>query len=125
MSVDTAARDLAGRPLLVAFFDLRQRPSRHYLKKLAAKADALQAKGLTLVIVQAAPIEAEQLHALAAKLELPFALSVIAADPEKTRAAWGVKGLPGFILTDADHIVRAEDFGLNELDAKLAEIAGR
>ena len=124
LNVAAAGEDLAGKFVLVAFFDVRQRPSRHYLKKLAGKADALGEQGVALVVVQAAPLEAEQLDTLVAKLDLPFALGVVTDDGKKTRAAWGIKGLPAFILTDREHIVRADDFDLKGLDAKLAELAG-
>jgi len=41
------------------------------------------------------------------------------ADEKETIFAWGVKSLPWLILTDRKHIVRAEGFGLSELDEKL------
>ena len=124
LGVDPADLDLDGKPVLVAFFDVRQRPSRHYLKQLAGRYDALRAQGLALIAVQATPLEAEKFDPLVAKLALPFTLNVIAGEAEKTRAAWGVKGLPAFILTDPEHLVRADDFGFNELEAKLAEVIG-
>jgi hypothetical protein len=38
---------------------------------------------------------------------------------EKIRFAWGVKSLPWLILTDRQHVVRAEGFGLAGLDERL------
>ncbi len=47
---------------------------------------------------------------------------MIEGDEEKTRFTWGVKSLPWLILTNAEHIVHAEGFGLPELEAKVNEI---
>jgi hypothetical protein len=44
---------------------------------------------------------------------------MIQDEVEKTRFAWGVKSLPWLILTDQEHIVRAEGFSLSEFDKKI------
>jgi hypothetical protein len=44
---------------------------------------------------------------------------MIQDNEEKTRSAWGVKSLPWLILTDDEHVVRAEGFALTELDDKI------
>jgi len=46
---------------------------------------------------------------------------MIKSDEEKTRFKWGVKSLPWLILTDEEHIVRAEGFGIQELDERLKQ----
>ncbi len=51
-----------------------------------------------------------------------FLLDMAQGDGEKIRFAWGVKSLPWLILTDSQHVVSAEGFGLNELDGKIKEI---
>ena len=38
------------------------------------------------------------------------------------RFKWGVKSLSWLILTDREHIVRSEDFALNELTEKLEQV---
>ena len=38
---------------------------------------------------------------------------------EELRAKWGVRSLPWLVLTDREHIVRAEGFGVDEVDDKL------
>jgi len=123
LNVNVTAKDLEGKAVLVGFFDLRQRPSRHFLKKLAAKVAALEEQGLAVIVVHAAPIEADQLKAMLAKLGVDIPMGVIQDDAEKTRAAWAVQGLPWFILADTKHVVRADDFAFTELDAKLEAIA--
>jgi hypothetical protein len=46
---------------------------------------------------------------------------MVQADDEETPLAWGVKSLPWLILTDRDHLVTAEGFGLNELNDKIID----
>jgi hypothetical protein len=58
------------------------------------------------------------------KYNIPFAVGMIAGDEEKTRFEWRVKSLPWLILTDRKHIVRAEGFGLSELDEKIKQVSG-
>ncbi len=48
---------------------------------------------------------------------------MIEGDEEKIRFTWGVRSLPLLILTDKEHIVRAEGFMLSELEAKIGEVA--
>jgi hypothetical protein len=49
---------------------------------------------------------------------------MVQGDEEETRFAWGVRSLPWLILTDKEHVVRVEGFGLSELNGKLEDIAG-
>jgi hypothetical protein len=46
---------------------------------------------------------------------------MIQGEEEETRLAWGVRSLPWLILTDSEHIIRAEGFVLAELDARIEE----
>ena len=123
LNVDVETKDLEGQAVLVGFFDVRQRPSRHFLKKLAARAEELQGQGLAIIIVQAAPIDADEMQAALANLGVDLPMGVLQDDATKTRADWAVQGLPWFILADPKHVVRADDFTFNELDAKLQAIA--
>jgi len=49
---------------------------------------------------------------------------MVEGDAEEVRFNWGVKSLPWLILTDAEHIIRAEGFALNELDGRLKQLSG-
>ena len=120
-----AVKRTEGKAVLVAFFDVRQRPSRHYLKKLVARTKSLQDQGLAVILVQAAPVEPDEMQQMADKLGVEQPLAVMKDDIDKTRAAWAVKGMPWFILADAEHTVRADDFSFDELDEKLETIAGK
>ena len=39
------------------------------------------------------------------------------------RRAWGIETLPRLILTDRNHVIIAEGFALEELEAKIKEAA--
>ncbi len=105
--------------VLVCFWDMQQRPSRHCMKSLAQKADNLAHKGVTVLCVHASEIEEEALAEWMRNYNIPFAAKKINRDAEKTRFAWGVKSLPWLILADQEHIVEANGFSLAELEEKI------
>ena len=107
--------------LLVCFWDMQQRPSRHCMKSLAQKADNLADNGVTVLCVHASKIDEEALNEWMGDYNVPFAAKTITHDAEKTRFTWGVKSLPWLILADSKHIVRAEGFSLGELEEKVRE----
>ena len=108
--------------MLVCFWDMQQRPSRHYLKSLAEKAENLADKGITVLCVHASEVDEEALNEWMKDCNVPFPAKTITHDPEKTRFAWGVKSLPWLILTDRTRVVCAEGFSLGELDSKLSPL---
>ena len=110
------ARD---RRVLVCFWDMQQRPSRHYVMKLAEKAGILADKGVAVLCVHASGLEAKTLDEWLRNYHIPFPAASIAEDPQKARYAWGVKSLPWLILTDREHIVEANGFSLAELDERI------
>ena len=111
--------DTDGKILLVCFFDMEQRPSRHCISQLATQAKSLEEKGIIIVAVQASKTEESQLNKWVKQSNVPFPVGWIQGDEEKTRFTWGVKSLPWLILTDKNHIVRAEGFSPKELDERL------
>jgi hypothetical protein len=50
-----------------------------------------------------------------------FSTGVIDRYADKLLRAWGVERLPHLVLTDKNHIVIAEGFGLDELNTKISE----
>lgn len=117
--VNLAPEQAKNKALLVCFCDVGQRTSRHFVSGLAAKADALAKQGVVVVAVQADSENEEAMKAFIAKNNLAIPTGTIKTDAEKTQSSWGVQALPWLILTDREHTVRAEGFGLDELDAKL------
>jgi hypothetical protein len=107
--------------LLVCFFDLQARPSRHCLTQLVNQADDLKAKGLGIVAVQAAAIDPGGIEDFVKREKIPFPVGRIEAEEEKTRFEWGIKSLPWLILTDKAHVVRAEGFTAAEVKDRLKE----
>jgi protocatechuate 3,4-dioxygenase beta subunit/peroxiredoxin len=114
--------DANDKMILVCFWDMQQRPSRHCIRQLAENAEELKEKGITIVAIHASKVDENALNEWAEKYNIPFPVGIIEGDEDKTRFAWGVKSLPWLILTDAEHIVRAEGFALDELDEKLEQI---
>jgi protocatechuate 3,4-dioxygenase beta subunit len=115
----------AGKRLLVCFWDMGQRPSRNFVTQLAARAAALDEKGVMILAVQAAKVPEGDLRQWIEKNKIPFPAWTIAGDTDKTQFAWGVVSLPHLILTDAAHLVVAEGFAPSELDKQVETVAGR
>ena len=105
--------------ILVCFWDMNQRPSRNCSSQLAGQAEQLGQKGVAIVAIQASKVDENALDKWVRANDIPFPVGTIRNDDEKTRWAWSVRSLPWLILTDKDHIVRAEGFSLSDLEGKL------
>jgi hypothetical protein len=119
IGVSFAPEQARDRRVLVCFWDVQQRPSRHYIAKLAEKAGFLADKGITVLCVHASGLEAKTVDEWIREYNIPFPAVPMAADPEKARLAWGVKSLPWLILTNREHIVEANGFSLADLDERI------
>lgn len=106
-------------PVLLCFVDFEQRPSRNCIMQLANQAEQLKEKGVTIISVQSSKVDKNSLNEWVKKNNIPFPVGMIQGDEEKTRFNWGVKSLPWLILTDRQHNVTAEGFGINELCDKI------
>ena len=122
VKIDLAADFAAGKMVLVCFFDMNQRPSRHCVTQLAKRAEQLNEKGVAVVAVQTSTIDENRLSQWIGKNVGSLAVGIALADNDEMRANWGVRSLPWLILTDDEHVVRAEGFGPGETDAKIKEI---
>jgi len=111
-----------GRIILLCLFDLNQRPSRRCILQLGKRAQELKAKGVAVVAIQASKVDENALNDWVNKYDVPFPVGMVQGDEKETRFAWGVKSLPWLILTGGNHIVRAEGFGLSELDGEINNI---
>ena len=90
--------------------------------RLAKQAQQLKQKGVNVVSVQASKIDTNTLNEWVKKYDIPFTVGMVQGDVEKSRFAWGIRSLPWLILTNPQHIVRAEGFGPSELDEKISAI---
>ena len=96
--------------------------------ELAKQADDLEKKGVVTVLVHASPDDAGAIKEWTTKFKIPFPCATITGDAknvERIRLKWCVQGLPWLILTDEEHIVRAEGFGIGKLDEKISALRKR
>ena len=84
--------------------------------QLAKQAAQLKQKSAA---IQASKIDENKLNDWMKENNIALPVGIIHGDEDKTRFIWGVKALPWLILTDKQHIVRAEGFGVNELDEEI------
>ena len=122
IDIEFDAEQAKGKKLLVCFFDIGQRPSRHCVRELAKKAGQLKEKGITIAAIQASRVDEDKLNEWVEENNVGFAVGMIRDEEEETLFNWGVKRLPWLILTDEGHIVRAEGFGPGEVDEKIRGI---
>jgi beta-lactamase regulating signal transducer with metallopeptidase domain/Leucine-rich repeat (LRR) protein len=116
--------DVQGKAVLVCFFDLNQRPTRHCVDQLLQKAQELKDKGIVVIAVQAVEAEPDTLAAWRQESHVPFAVGALREDIPERRYAWSARSLPWLILADRDHTVRAEGFAPDELEQKIAFLVG-
>jgi hypothetical protein len=116
--------DTDGKPVLILFLDQQQRPSRNVALTLAKMADSLNQRGVVPAGIQVGKMERAALDQWVRDQKMPFQVQTLEGDFEKQRSTWGVKALPWLVLTDKDHVVRAEGFAVSELEAKLKDLAG-
>lgn len=107
--------------ILVCFFDMNQRPSRNCILQLSKKVQELKEKGVEVIAVHASTVEETTLNEWIKKQNVVMPVGMIKGDVEEMRRAWGVKSLPWLILTDRDHVVTAEGFGLGELNGRIRD----
>ena len=122
LKIEISSADLSDKMLLLCFWDMQQRPSRNCIMRLAKQAEQLKQKGVVVVAVQASKVNENALNEWMKKYNIPFPVGMVQGDEEKTRFTWGARSLPWLILTNPQHIVRAEDFRLSELDEKINDI---
>ena len=61
----------------------------------------------------------EKLNEWMNKNDIQFPVGMVRSDEDKIHFTWGVRSLPWLVLTDQEHIVRAEGFSIDELDKKI------
>ncbi len=115
------ADQVKDKTILICFWNKQQRPSRNCITQLTEQAEYLKEEGVTVIAVQTSNVDKNTFNEWVKKNNIPFPVGVIQDDEEKTRFNWGVKSLPWLILTDRNHVVTAEGFGLDELDNKIGQ----
>jgi hypothetical protein len=110
------------RKILVCFWDVAQRPSRQCVTALGSMADEPAGKGVTVVLVHAAAGGPQKPGEWLATAKITAACGQVPAGQEQTAlSAWGAVRLPWLVLADEKHAVRAEGFGLADLNERIKE----
>jgi hypothetical protein len=121
IKLNLSAEQVKDKVILYCFFDMNQRPSRNCLLQLCKRAKELIAKDVIVVVIQASKVDDSVFHEWVAKNNIPFPIGRIQGDEEKIRFTWNVESLPWLVLTDHNHVVTAEGFGLGELEDKIRQ----
>jgi hypothetical protein len=119
IGIDLSLANTDDKVILVCFFDMEQRPSRNCLRQLSKRAQELKTKDVSIVAVQISKIDENALNEWLKDQNISFPVGMVSNDEQAVRFTWGIKSLPWLILTDSNHVVRAEGFSLNELDGKI------
>jgi hypothetical protein len=108
-----------GRPILLYLVDIEQRPSRNCLTQLAKQANTLADRDIAVIVVQVSRVDLKGHDAFLKANHIALPIHVVDEGFEIRKSVWGVRSLPWLILTDIEHIVRAEGFGISELEPKI------
>jgi hypothetical protein len=108
--------------VLMCFCDVEQE-SKDCILQLREKADALSEQGVLVVLLDAQRSKAasSRLDSWVKEHSVPFPVERLGRKPKRVLQvcrAWDVQKLPWLVLTDPNHIVIAEGFGLDELDQR-------
>ncbi len=122
INLDFEKAQIQANMTLFCFFDKEQRPSRNCIQELNKKGKELKEKYVQVVLIHASKIEQKVLDDWLKENKISFSTGMIKENEEKTRFNWGVRALPWLILTDKEHIVKAEGFSIDQLDEKLEGI---
>jgi hypothetical protein len=106
------------RMMLICFFDMNQRPARNCIMQLNKQAEQLKQKGIVVIGIQAAEVDAEDFNQWLKASDFNFPVGIIQADTDEIKFNWSVQTLPWLILTNKEHIVTAEGFNISELGEK-------
>lgn len=106
---------IKGKPLLVCFWDMDQRPSRQCIRVLEKQKQALRDKNIVILAVHSGTKRGKQVKDWLTKNGPSLTVGMIQGDPYNTLLAWGAKGLPWLILADEQHIITNAGFSLDDL----------
>ena len=119
VTINFSKDNVKGKQILICFWDYEQRSSRNCILELNKKISELKEKNVEIAAVQIASIEKETLDNWLKENNITLTIGTAGDNESKVRFNWGVKSLPWFILTDSEHTVIDEGFGINELDEKI------
>jgi len=104
---------IKGKPLLVCFWDMDQRPSRQCIRVLEKQRQTWQDKNVVVLTVHAGTKRGKQVTDWLKKNGPSLTVGTIQGDPYDTLLTWGARGLPWLVLTDERHVITKAGFNLN------------
>jgi hypothetical protein len=119
LGINLSPADVNDRVILVCFFDMNQRPSRNCMQQLNKRAQELKAKDIVVIAAQTSKIDENKLNEWTKDQSVSFPVGMVQGDEKEFHFAWGIKSLPWLILTDKQHTIITEGFGLDELDEEI------
>ncbi|MBN1975752.1 MAG: carboxypeptidase regulatory-like domain-containing protein [Sedimentisphaerales bacterium] len=105
-----------GKSILICFWDFEQRPSRNGILELNKKAGELKEKNIEIAAIHISKIDKKTLDDWLRENNITISIGTAGDNESKVRYNWGIKSLPWMVLTNSEHIVIKEGFGVNELD---------
>lgn len=111
---------IKNKMILVCFWDIDQRPSRNTIQTLNKRIQSLLEKNdIYMVFIHAGPVEEQKFVSWLKENEIHSPVGVCRTSLPELEYTWGVRSLPWLIITDKQHLVTAEGFGIAELDEKI------
>lgn len=120
-SIDFDPGEVRGKRILICFWDMSQRPSRWCISQLAERKEELAKKDIVTVGVHTSAVDEERLDNWLSENGVNFPMGRVKDNTQQALQSWGVQAQPWLVLTDRNHVVTAEGFGLAELNAKIEE----
>jgi hypothetical protein len=121
LNIDADPDTLAGKRVLVCFFDMEQRPSRRFVQELATRARLLEENDLKALLIHAGGADKTAAQQWLRESGVPFATGTTAAPMPTLRHDWMVQALPWLVLLDEEHTVQAAGFDLATLNESLQD----
>ena len=111
---------IKNKKLLVCFWNMDNSESINCIKSLNKRAEALfDTKDLFMVFMHAGSLLDETFQSWLRENEIVPPAGYHHLNLDGLRYSWGVKSLPWLILTDKNHIVTSEGFGIADLNEKI------
>jgi hypothetical protein len=110
--------------VLLCFWEMGQPDSEQLVAALAERQESLAEKGVAVILVEACAATRARLKSWASRNEIVFPVgSFSERSVEALRQGWSLETLPRLVLTDRNHVIVAQGFGLDKLDEKIKEAA--
>ncbi len=120
-----AAAKSDGAIVLVCIWNVEQRPSRHVAKALAARTGALREAGVAYISIEVSALSDGERSEAMSEAGIDSAGIYFLSESSRAQERLGADSLPFLLLTDLEHIIRAANFSLDDLDAKIDEARTR